>query len=243
TTGKYEDAAEIFALLGNFRDASDRFAATNYILARAADDEGNGEEAVHYYEQAGSYEDAEEKLENTAATLYAERAQTAREAFNDGDWAKTAQALEDIDFSQLPDTYADLPDLYEVSCREIGKQLFLEENYDAAYPYLQRAGQDDEVETMLASRLSWQLCGVWENEDHSLTLRADGTAEVDGEEHTWEIDALGSIRLDGSPAYSLLSHDDNLVLRPSGSLESMTLHRTGASPLLPLLETVSETAV
>ena len=176
----------------------------------------------------GQTEKAEELM------LTGDPAEAARTACADEQWAYAAYVLSGLDLSHLPETFADLPELYVSACFHQGMLLWEADQPDAAYPYLQRAADQPGVSRILESSSLWKLLGTWTDDQHTLTFSGDGTCEIDGESAAWELQEY-SILINGEERYKISSSIRTTVaLRDTAQGKTLTLSRTAPAPLLPL---------
>ena len=232
--GRHREAAELFAALGDFQNSQQKTLEEYYLQAEASIAEGKQEDAIAFYELAGDYADAREKLASFTDMVYTDPAEAARTACADEQWAYAAYVLSGLDLSHLPETFADLPELYVSACYHQGMLLWEADQPDAAYPYLQRAADQPGVSRILESSSLWKLLGTWTDDQHTLTFSGDGTCEIDGESAAWELQEY-SILINGEERYKISSSIRTTVaLRDTAEGKTLTLSRTAPAPLLPL---------
>ena len=237
--GMHEQAAAQFIALGEYRDAATRAQSEYYALATDAAEEGQQGTAAVYYEKAGDYEDAQDRSDSYSEMLYDEPAALARLAAEREDWPAIAWILSGLDLTQLPENYSDLKPLFEEACLKAGMDLVASGDMDRAYPYLQRVWDHADVQALVSERRELQLMGVWEGNEHTLVLRGDHTAQLDGESCDWALDGYMLI-MNGNETLSLVSEPDADTMivrnRRATGIESWTLTRSGKDDLLPIPE-------
>lgn len=90
--GKYEDAAELYDMLGDYRDAEDQLDECKYLLAQEAFSDKNWEEALADFSALGRYKDAKTKVNDC-------KYQIGKAAYENGDWEKAVEYLTGLDYT------------------------------------------------------------------------------------------------------------------------------------------------
>ena len=80
--------------------------------------------AAILFTQAGDYQDAAERARNAADQYYADAYAAAVEAMENKDYKTAADLLAPLDRENVPETYENLPGMYEEACYRCANDLY-----------------------------------------------------------------------------------------------------------------------
>lgn len=185
---KREEAANLYASLGNYSDAMDRAGALYTALAEEAEEFGQTLVAAAFYAKAGTYNGVEEKSKALYDSYYAENYNTVKDAMTRGDFILAVTLMENMTMTDLPEAYADLPDLYTEACYQAGNQLYNDRRPYDALPYYKAIPGYKNVDERL-QKPSYMLLGTWVNADQDclFIFKEDGTCYLNGEKFFFNV--------------------------------------------------------
>ena len=175
-----------FEALGSYEDAKTWVKRMYYVEAQQAAERGEPLEAARLYELAGTWSDAAEKAAAQYDAYYGERAASARQAMEDGNYALAVSLLETIDRDSLPAAYADLAELFETACLQAGEELYLAGHPYEAARYFRLADNPRKTQRWL-SNACYRIIGTWTDKDGNTAaeFREDSTCTIAGESFTF----------------------------------------------------------
>lgn len=219
--GETEKAADLFASVRDYLDAADRAGALYTRLGEDAVSYGQVLNGAAYYAKAGAYEDAAEKSRALYDRYYGEACATIQKAMADKDYALAVTLMENMVMTDLPEAYADLPELYQEANYLAGNQLFNAKRPYEALPYYRAIPDYKDVAERLENP-AYLLLGTWRKGDDLLIFRDDGVCWLNGEKLYFNVtnpyQVMTSPTPDGTYANTHRVHD---VTRTMLSLSDM----------------------
>ena len=185
--GDYAGAVTMYEALEDNEEAAGRLPGCRYQYATLLMGEGKMREAADAFAALGEYEDAETLAEQCYHSLYGDKPETARKAMKGKDYAGVILAMKDIDTDTLPETFADLAEIYPEALYEYANQLYQQDRpYEAIPFYLAAEGYGDTEEKL--SRRAYLILGSWENAGGlTAEFRLDGSCNINGEEKYFRV--------------------------------------------------------
>lgn len=188
--GKLEEAAAILTEIADYTDAAEQLQVIRYQQAEDAAKNELPLAAAQYYAAAGNYQDAAQKATEQTNLYYGPIAQTAKDQFNQQQYAACADLLMGLDMTALPEGYADLADIFAESCYQAAEAFYAAGQPYAAYPYYQPIAQERRVKERLKESC-YLILGNWvDKSGNAYAFRLDGTCLIAGEEMYFAVDGM-----------------------------------------------------
>lgn len=180
--GDFAGAVKLYEALPENEEAAKRLPPCRYQLAVQLRDEGKNREAADAFVALGEYEDAPALAAECYGAIYGDKPETARKAMKEKNYAAVILALRDVDLENLPETFADLADIYPEALYEYANELYQQDRpYEAVPFYLAAEGYGDAEEKL--SRRAYLILGSWENSGGlKAEFRLDGSCNINGQE-------------------------------------------------------------
>lgn len=172
--GEITEAIAAFEALGDYGDAALQAQALHYRLGQQAMEADDLTAAAEQFALAGDYEDARQQM-NICLGVYQRPLDQSQTALDAGDWQGAAAALQQVDMTNLPAQYAQMPDMYASACESACEALRLSGRYAEAATFAEEAlaHATPEIESRLAALLK-QACAL--EADRLLALGQDENA-------------------------------------------------------------------
>lgn len=180
--GDYAAAGAMYLALGDAPGARERYNACQYVIAQGLRQSGDLAGAGAAFLALGDYEDAAELGKRCYDEYYGAAAVPAREAMEKKDYLTVITALDGFSMTGLPESYQDLPGLYNEACYQYAEQLYRDGRPYEALPYYQRVGDYRDVADKKLSRRAYLVLGEWKSSTgKTATFKTDGTCNLMGE--------------------------------------------------------------
>ncbi len=233
--GQKEQAAERFEAMGDYGDAAERALRLWYELAGEAREAGDPALAEARYLRASGYADSGEKLAALREEMYGTPIREAGEALDAGRTREAAAILDPLTRGEIPEAYADeVRDLYVRACYAEGRRLYDAGEREAAYPLLQRSAGYLDTDSMLNGETAWIIRGTWQDGEHTIVFRWDGTMIADGEESAYRLSGYNI------QAGETMENWFKLVNAPKPTFMYLRDVRDGSSKVLQLAKTAPD---
>ena len=174
--GDHEEAAELFASLGEHLDSADRYLACRYALADSLFRNGAYDEALECFSALGSYSDA--KLRQSEVI-----------------YAKAGAAAENGDYAQAIMLFLSLGDYSDSYTQAYNAAYSVTGNKTKAEEMLSNGGMTAEaMELMVAiaeRRTELPPCSIAAGNYHTVVLNSDGTVSACGDNSSGQCDVSG----------------------------------------------------
>lgn len=180
--GDYAGAAKLYEALPENEEAAKRLPPCRYQQAAQLREEGKNREAADAFAALGDYEDAPALAAECYGAIYGEKPENARKAMKEKNYAAVILALKDVDMDNLPETFADLAEIYPEALYEYANELYQQDRpYEAIPFYLAAEGYGDTEEKL--SRRAYLILGSWESSGGlKAEFRLDGSCNINGRE-------------------------------------------------------------
>lgn len=179
---RYDEAAAQFEACGIYLDAESLAMCARYDAAAALEAEGRFQEAASAFAALGSYEDAKARTAACETAWLGATYTAARLDMENGDYASVIAGLEDVWQEELPQRYADIPEMYEEACLTYAQSLIDAKRPLDALPVLERIPENTKAAKLLNAYV-YQIIGRWKDtRGTEYIFRRDGTCRIAGEE-------------------------------------------------------------
>lgn len=179
---RYAEAAALYEGCGAYMDAEDRAMRARYDAAAALEEEGQVREAARAFAALGSYEDAKARTESCEDAWLGDAYASARLDMALGDYDSVIADLEDVWQEELPERYAQIPQLMEQACLARAKELIEQRKPLDALPVLERIPDNTNAKKLLDAYV-YRIIGRWKDtRGREYVFRRDGSCSIDGQE-------------------------------------------------------------
>ena len=174
----YEDAQAYFEACGAYLDAEELAMQARYALAQAAYDAGEYERAAQLFGALGSYQDAKARVTASEDAWLGEGYTGAQMDMEVGNYEGVIAALEEVTDAELPERYADIPELYEQACLARAQELIAMDRPLDALPFLRRI-EGNKTASNLMDAYVYRIIGRWKDaRGTQYVFREDGTCTI-----------------------------------------------------------------
>lgn len=182
TQGDHEQAAQLFEECGAYLDAEERAMRAHYDYAAALEEKGESEAAAKAFAALGSYEDAKARTRSNEDAWLGGVYASVKMDMELGDYDSVIDTLEPVRALELPDRYADIPDMYETACLSRAEELIDQNKPLDALPLLRSVETVKKAQTMLDAYV-YRIIGRWkDSRGAEYIFREDGSCSIAGEE-------------------------------------------------------------
>lgn len=204
--GDLAGASDLFLALGEFQDARDQYQACQYELALQLRNQGKHAQAGAIFLALGGYKDAAQLSQASFQEAFGSVADPAREAFQRKEYRVAYETLKDFPMEELPEQYADLPQLRDEACYLYAEELYDQNKPYEALPYYQAIRDYKDVADRKLTRRAYLILGTWESSTgKTAVFRSDGTCNLMGSELYFDVDNY-SLLTGESPQTLTLTH-------------------------------------
>lgn len=206
---RYDEAAALYEGCGAYLDAEDRAMRARYDAAAALEEKGQYREAARAFGALGSYEDAKARTERCEDAWLSDAYASARLDMELGDYASVMEDLEAVWQEELPERYAQIPQMMEQACLSRAKELIAQGKPLDALPVLERIPESASAKKLLDAYV-YRIIGRWKDtKGREYVFRRDGSCAIDGQEgyfggSDYDI-AVGDSPYPTGAAYSVVS--------------------------------------
>lgn len=206
---QYAQAQAYYEACGAYLDAEELATQARYAQAQAAYDAGEYQSAAQQFDALGSYQDAKARAAQSEDAWLGECHTSAQMDMEVGHYEGVIEALEGVVDAELPERYADIPQLYEQACLARAQELIDMRRPLDALPFLRRIEADNSTAQELLEAYVYRIIGRWrDSAGTEYVFREDGTCTIGGEDgyfsgHDYQIN-VGETPYPTSGGYSLV---------------------------------------
>lgn len=233
--GELAQASALLLALGDYGDAREQYQMCQYELGLLLKSQGKLAEAGAVFLALGNYSDAAQQGQAAYQEAFGAVADPAREAFQNKDYQAAYEALRDFPMEDLPQQYADLPELRDQACYLYAEELYDQGKAYEALPYYRAIPQYRDVADKKLTRRAYLILGSWESTTgKKAVFRDDGTCNLMGQELTFQVDSY-SLLTGTDPQALTLTHKLTVLTR-----EGMTLREVAQDGVVYKFTRVSD---